>query len=219
MKISVNNLTKNFSSMDGGGNVAALNDVSFDIEQGQFFTLLGPSGCGKSTTLRCVAGLEHPDGGEIWLGDTLVASQDFVDGAERAADRHGVPVLCDLAAYDRASTMSPSRSSMAATGASAGRAHAPRSWKSLSLVQLEHLAAPAGALSQRRPAAARRAGAGARRRAGAAASRRAAQQSRCEAPRGAALRDQGPDAASSASPRSMSRMTSSRRCRCPTASR
>jgi iron(III) transport system ATP-binding protein len=77
MKISVKNLTKNFSSMDGHGNVAALNDITFKIEPGQFYTLLGPSGCGKSTTLRCIAGLENPDGGEIWLGDTLVASKDF----------------------------------------------------------------------------------------------------------------------------------------------
>ena len=75
MKISVKNLTKNFSSMDG--NVAALNDVSFEIERGQFYTLLGPSGCGKSTTLRCIAGLEDPDDGEIWLGDQLVASRNF----------------------------------------------------------------------------------------------------------------------------------------------
>jgi iron(III) transport system ATP-binding protein len=75
MQISVRHLTKNFSSMDG--NVVALNDVSFEIERGQFYTLLGPSGCGKSTTLRCIAGLENPDGGEIWLGDTLVASQGF----------------------------------------------------------------------------------------------------------------------------------------------
>jgi iron(III) transport system ATP-binding protein len=77
MEIRVNNLTKNFSSMDGGGQFSALNDVSFKIEKGQFYTLLGPSGCGKSTTLRCIAGLENPDGGEIWLGDTLVASQNF----------------------------------------------------------------------------------------------------------------------------------------------
>ena len=59
MRISVRNLTKNFSSM--GGNVTALDDVSFEVERGQFYTLLGPSGCGKSTTLRCIAGLEDPD--------------------------------------------------------------------------------------------------------------------------------------------------------------
>ncbi len=75
MKISVRNLTKNFASVDGGGNVAALQDVSFEIEQGQFYTLLGPSGCGKSTTLRCIAGLENLDAGEIWIGDQMVAGR------------------------------------------------------------------------------------------------------------------------------------------------
>jgi iron(III) transport system ATP-binding protein len=72
MKISVSHLSKSFDSM--GGNVAALQDVSFQIQQGQFYTLLGPSGCGKSTTLRCIAGLEVPDAGEIRIGDQLVAA-------------------------------------------------------------------------------------------------------------------------------------------------
>ena len=40
--------------------VLAVNEVSFDIREGHFYTLLGPSGCGKTTTLRCVAGLEKP---------------------------------------------------------------------------------------------------------------------------------------------------------------
>ena len=47
--------------------VHAVDDVSFTIEQGEFFTLLGPSGCGKTTTLRCVAGLERPQSGKIHL--------------------------------------------------------------------------------------------------------------------------------------------------------
>jgi len=72
MKITVKNLTKNFDSMDG--NVAALQDVSFEIQRGEFYTLLGPSGCGKSTTLRCIAGLEDPDAGEIRIGDQVVAA-------------------------------------------------------------------------------------------------------------------------------------------------
>jgi iron(III) transport system ATP-binding protein len=52
----------------------ALNGVSLTIEDGDFFTLLGPSGCGKTTLLRCLAGLEVPDGGEIRLGGTLLFS-------------------------------------------------------------------------------------------------------------------------------------------------
>jgi iron(III) transport system ATP-binding protein len=56
------------------GTVPAVKDVSFDLHAGEILTLLGPSGCGKSTTLRLVAGLEHPDTGEVWIGDRLVAS-------------------------------------------------------------------------------------------------------------------------------------------------
>jgi iron(III) transport system ATP-binding protein len=52
----------------------ALNGVSLTIEEGEFFTLLGPSGCGKTTLLRCIAGLELPDSGEIQLGNQILFS-------------------------------------------------------------------------------------------------------------------------------------------------
>lgn len=52
----------------------AVADLSFENETGQFLTLLGPSGCGKSTTLRCIAGLETPDAGQIEIGDQVVFS-------------------------------------------------------------------------------------------------------------------------------------------------
>ena len=45
----------------------AIDGVSFAVPAGEIVVLLGPSGCGKTTTLRCVAGLEHPTGGEIAL--------------------------------------------------------------------------------------------------------------------------------------------------------
>jgi ABC-type Fe3+/spermidine/putrescine transport system ATPase subunit len=48
--------------------------ASLDVRRGEIFTLLGPSGCGKTTTLRLVAGLERPDGGEITLRGRVVAS-------------------------------------------------------------------------------------------------------------------------------------------------
>jgi iron(III) transport system ATP-binding protein len=54
----------------------AVKGVSLDVGQGQFYTLLGPSGCGKTTTLRCVAGLERPDSGEIMVGNELVFSAE-----------------------------------------------------------------------------------------------------------------------------------------------
>ncbi len=66
--ITIKNLSKHF------GNIAAVNNVSLTVESGSFLTLLGPSGCGKTTLLRCVAGLEDPDGGEIYIGDKLVFS-------------------------------------------------------------------------------------------------------------------------------------------------
>jgi iron(III) transport system ATP-binding protein len=54
----------------------AVNDVSFTVQKGQFYTLLGPSGCGKTTTLRCVAGLERPDSGEIRVDGQPVSSSN-----------------------------------------------------------------------------------------------------------------------------------------------
>lgn len=68
--ITINNLTKKF------GDFVAINNISLTIEPGEFLTLLGPSGCGKTTLLRCIAGLEEPDGGEIFIGDKLVFSYD-----------------------------------------------------------------------------------------------------------------------------------------------
>jgi putative spermidine/putrescine transport system ATP-binding protein len=49
------------------GTVRAVDGVSLEIEDGEFFSLLGPSGSGKTTTLRMIAGFEHPDGGRILL--------------------------------------------------------------------------------------------------------------------------------------------------------
>ena len=54
------------------GSVGAVDDVSIQIREGEFFSLLGPSGCGKTTTLRMVAGFELPDAGRILLqGDDV----------------------------------------------------------------------------------------------------------------------------------------------------
>lgn len=54
------------------GKVVAVDDVSIDVEDKSFVSLLGPSGCGKTTTLRLIAGLETSEKGDIYIGDRLV---------------------------------------------------------------------------------------------------------------------------------------------------
>jgi iron(III) transport system ATP-binding protein len=74
--LRVEKLMKTFPGgrSSGGERVVAIQDVSFDVPEGKLFTLLGPSGCGKTTTLRCIAGLETPDSGEIVVGDKVYFS-------------------------------------------------------------------------------------------------------------------------------------------------
>src|SRR6266568_1845335 len=56
------------------GTHAAVDDVSLEIADGEFFSLLGPSGCGKTTTLRMIAGFEVPDEGQVVLRGEDVTS-------------------------------------------------------------------------------------------------------------------------------------------------
>jgi len=68
--VSGRNVVKRFGS--GEHQVTALDGVSVEIEDNEFFTLLGPSGCGKTTLLRLIAGFELPSEGEIFLfGDEI----------------------------------------------------------------------------------------------------------------------------------------------------
>ena len=60
-KVKVQNLTKKF------GDLLVLDNLNFEVEEGEFLTLLGASGCGKTTTLRIIDGLEQPDEGSVWL--------------------------------------------------------------------------------------------------------------------------------------------------------
>ena len=71
--IEVKALVKIFADGKNAG-VKAVNEISFSVEEGRFYTLLGPSGCGKTTTLRCIAGLEKADGGEIVVSGKKVYS-------------------------------------------------------------------------------------------------------------------------------------------------
>ena len=61
--VELTNITKRF------GSVVAVNDVSFGIRKGEFFSLLGPSGCGKTTIMRMVSGFETPTSGTIRIGE------------------------------------------------------------------------------------------------------------------------------------------------------
>jgi iron(III) transport system ATP-binding protein len=74
MMVKVENLCKRYTT--GRGEVRAVVGVDIEVRQGEFFTLLGPSGCGKSTTLRCIAGLEKPESGEITIDGQVVFSSE-----------------------------------------------------------------------------------------------------------------------------------------------
>lgn len=65
-KVRIEGLTKRF------GETVAVNHLTLEIGDGEFVSLLGPSGCGKTTTLRCIAGLERQDEGDIYIGDSLI---------------------------------------------------------------------------------------------------------------------------------------------------
>ena len=79
--LAISNLVKTFPPGRGekARRIHAVDDLSLEVKEGELFTLLGPSGCGKTTTLRCIAGLEMPDGGEISVaGRVLFSSQGRV---------------------------------------------------------------------------------------------------------------------------------------------
>ncbi len=67
--LKVSSLVKTYA-----GGIQAVRGIDFEVAEGEFYTLLGPSGCGKTTTLRCVAGLEKPDQGEITIGNNKIFS-------------------------------------------------------------------------------------------------------------------------------------------------
>ena len=70
--ISVSSVGKFYPSAKGGA-VEALHDVSFDVRESEFLSLIGPSGCGKSTLLRIIDGLTPYDGGSVQIGGHPVA--------------------------------------------------------------------------------------------------------------------------------------------------
>lgn len=66
VSITVKDLAKKF------GQVVAIDNLCLEVKDKELLVLLGPSGCGKTTALRCIAGLEKPDEGNIYIGDALV---------------------------------------------------------------------------------------------------------------------------------------------------
>lgn len=67
-------VSKTFASADNSSaQTHALNSFSLSIAAGELVSIIGPSGCGKSTLLRLVAGLDSPDGGELWIGTERIA--------------------------------------------------------------------------------------------------------------------------------------------------
>ena len=75
--IEIQNLFKHFKD------VVAINRIQLEVHKGEMLTLLGPSGCGKTTTLRCIAGLEKPEEGDIIIDGQPMLSQGFVPPSKR----------------------------------------------------------------------------------------------------------------------------------------
>jgi len=88
--ITISGLDKVYDS--GTENVVAVEDLSVEINHGEFLVLVGPSGCGKSTTLRCLAGLEDVTNGSIRFGDGDVTDL-------RASERDVAMVFQNYALY------------------------------------------------------------------------------------------------------------------------
>src|SRR4030095_8580119 len=72
--VSANDVTRRYG--EGDTCVKALRGVSLEIARGRLTAVMGPSGSGKSTLMHILAGLDQPDGGHVWIGDTEVTGLD-----------------------------------------------------------------------------------------------------------------------------------------------
>jgi iron(III) transport system ATP-binding protein len=135
--LRVQNLRKSYASARGA--VDAVDDISFFVASGEFFTLLGPSGCGKSTTLRCVAGLERISSGVIEIDGDVVASNDrYVDSNRRPISMvfQSYAIWPHMTVLENVSFPLSYRSSSKSTK----NERRDRAMEALKLVQLDHLA-------------------------------------------------------------------------------
>src|SRR5699024_6761059 len=73
MYLAIEGVEKSFQNKDKH-QVKALEDINFEVEKGQFLSIIGPSGCGKSTSLYLIAGLDQIDKGEITVGGKKVTN-------------------------------------------------------------------------------------------------------------------------------------------------
>ena len=63
--LKIKEITKKYQAKNG--EIEAIKNVSFDVKEGEFISIIGPSGCGKSTLLSIIAGLEKKTSGNIWI--------------------------------------------------------------------------------------------------------------------------------------------------------
>jgi len=125
--ISIRNVSKRFPG------VTAVDDVSFDIRQNEFFALLGPSGCGKTTLLRMIAGLETPSEGEIVI--------DGVDMAFTPPNKRPVNmVFQSYAVFPHMTVKDNVAYGLKVVGTPRDETEA-RAVEALAMVKLDHLAA------------------------------------------------------------------------------